>query len=118
MKIHQDRRDFLIQALGAFSIVTVGGCQSLRAGRAALSGGPKSSEPADVDSENAKLLEYTHELPPSHPQKGIQLCANCKYYKGDAQAKWGPCALISSGWVSTQGWCNVWKATGSTGKAE
>ena len=39
--------------------------------------------------------------------KGNQVCANCHFYSGIDECKWGGCSIIGK-LVTVNGWCSAW----------
>ena len=39
--------------------------------------------------------------------KGNQLCANCHFFSGIDECKWGGCSIIGK-LVEVNGWCSAW----------
>jgi hypothetical protein len=76
----------------------------LPASHAAAAEQPLVSE----DDPTAKGLKYVHDATKSARPDATQLCNNCRYYKGAADAEQAPCDIFPGKSVKGKGWCNVW----------
>jgi hypothetical protein len=60
------------------------------------------------DDPTAKGLKYVHDAAKSERPDPSQLCSNCRYFKGAADAEQAPCDIFPGKSVKGKGWCNVW----------
>ncbi|MCW7468151.1 high-potential iron-sulfur protein [Leptospira kanakyensis] len=77
---------------------------------------PEGSKPVPESDPTAKALGFHQDakhtdftLYPERKDPGSknQFCKHCAQYT-KINEKWGKCNIISSGLVSSQGWCSAW----------
>ncbi|TGK87696.1 high-potential iron-sulfur protein [Leptospira noumeaensis] len=77
---------------------------------------PEGFKPASESDPTAKALGFHQDakntdftLYPERKEPGSknQFCKHCVQYT-KINEKWGKCNIISSGFVSSQGWCSAW----------
>lgn len=69
-------------------------------------------EKVSEDNLVARSLNYVSDASKVDKRKfpkfeGNQLCANCHFYSGIDDCKWGGCSIIGK-LVEVNGWCSAW----------
>ena len=103
------RRECLKRGLASLVVIPVG--------LAVTNSSAVAAERLTESDPVAKGLGYVHDATKADTEKfpkgkgaagKTQLCSNCQFFQGKANAEWAPCLLFQLKEVNAAGWCNGW----------
>lgn len=109
-KFSHPRRTALVRAGSAIAAALAAWALPWQRRSAALAQG---ALPHLMESDpTAQALMYVQDATTStsDTRQESAFCHNCRYFKGEEGAEWGPCQIFPQNSVFHEGWCNVWVA--------